>query len=58
MIMTILLFVGGAILLRERALNFLDRTALVRERIGRVLEAASALLIISLGLWLFATRAV
>jgi nickel/cobalt transporter (NicO) family protein len=58
MITTIFLFVGFAILLRERALHFFERTALPRGRIGRALETSSALLIISFGLWLFGTRVV
>jgi hypothetical protein len=58
MITTIFLFVGCSILLRERSLHFVERTALARERIGRALETSSALLIISIGRWLFATRAV
>jgi nickel/cobalt transporter (NicO) family protein len=58
MITAIFLFVGSTIVLRERAFGFFARTALARERIGRGLETLSALLIISFGLWLFATRAV
>src|SRR5919109_1149637 len=57
MIATIFLFVGCAILLRERALRFFERTERAREQIGRAMETASALLIVSFGLWLFATRA-
>jgi ABC-type nickel/cobalt efflux system permease component RcnA len=58
MIATIFLFVGCTILLRERALRFFERTAVARENIGRALETLSALLIIALGIWLLATRAV
>ena len=58
MIATIFLFVGCTIVLRERALHFFERTELARERIGRAMETASALLIVTFGLWLFATRAV
>jgi ABC-type nickel/cobalt efflux system permease component RcnA len=57
MIATILLFVAGTILLRERALRFLERSGPWRERLGRALESASAVAVIAFGLWLFATRA-
>jgi nickel/cobalt exporter len=58
MITTIFLFVCGTILLRERALHFFERTEAARERIGRALETLSALLLVSFGLWILATRAV
>ena len=58
MIATILVFVGCTIVLRERALRFLMRTGPWRERVGRVLESASAFAVIAFGVWLFATRAV
>jgi nickel/cobalt exporter len=58
MIATILLFVGGAILLRERALSFLARTAQTRERLGRLLEGGGAVAVIAFGLWMFANRSV
>jgi len=57
MIATILLFVATTILVRERALEFLVRTGPWRERLGRILESASALAVIAFGLWLFANRA-
>ena len=57
MIATILIFVGCTIVLRERALQFFERTTFARERIGRTLEIVSALMIVAFGLWLFATRA-
>ncbi len=57
MIATILIFVGCTIVLRERALQFFERTTFARERIGRTLETVSALMIVAFGLWLFATRA-
>jgi len=57
MIATIFIFVGCTMLLRERALRFFERTASARERIGRALEIMSALMIVTFGLWLFATRA-
>src|SRR5436190_878108 len=50
MISTILVFVACTILLRDRALNFLVRSELWRERIGRMLESASALAVIAFGL--------
>jgi nickel/cobalt exporter len=58
MISMIFLFVGCAMLLRGRAVHFFERTKFARERIGRALETSSALMIVSFGLWLFATRAV
>jgi nickel/cobalt exporter len=57
MIATIFIFVGCTMLLRERALQFFERTASARERISRALEIVSALMIVAFGLWLFATRA-
>jgi nickel/cobalt exporter len=57
MIATIFIFVGCTMLLRERALQFFERTASAREHIGRALEITSALMIVAFGLWLFATRA-
>jgi ABC-type nickel/cobalt efflux system permease component RcnA len=57
MIVTIVVFVGCAIFLRDRAVHFFERTASSRERIGRVLETTSAIMIVMFGLWLFATRA-
>src|SRR5438132_960886 len=57
MIATILIFVGCTIVLRERALQFFERTASAREHIGRALEIVSAVMIVAFGLWLFATRA-
>lgn len=58
MVATVFVFVACTILLRDRALGFLGRTAPTRERIGRALETLSAVLVIAFGLWLFATRAV
>jgi nickel/cobalt exporter len=58
MIGTILIFVATAILLRGSALNFLIRTELVRERLGRTLEAAGALAVIAFGIWLYISRSV
>jgi ABC-type nickel/cobalt efflux system permease component RcnA len=58
MIATIFLFVGFTILVRERTLRVLQRTAWLGERLARALEILSAVLIIFFGLWLFATRAV
>lgn len=57
-ILTILLFVLGAILLRAQALGFLARTEQARERAGRILEAGCALAVIAFGLWMFANRSV
>ena len=57
MIATIFIFVGCTMLLRERALQFFERTAPAREHVGRALEIMSALMIVAFGLWLFATRA-
>jgi nickel/cobalt exporter len=57
MIATIFMFVACTMVLRERVLEFFERTASGREHIGRALEIASALMIVAFGLWLFATRA-
>jgi hypothetical protein len=57
MIVTILLFVGATILLRERALRFLVRSEPWRESLGRALESASAAAVIAFGVWLFVNRA-
>lgn len=54
----IFLFVGSTILLRERALHFFERTTAARERLGRILEVGSALMIIAFGLWMLANRAI
>jgi nickel/cobalt transporter (NicO) family protein len=56
MMATILLFVICTILLRERALRFLVRTATTREWLGRVLEGGSAVAVIAFGVWLFANQ--
>jgi nickel/cobalt exporter len=58
MIATILLFVMVTILLRERMMRWLVQTASTRERLGRLLEAGSAVAVIVLGAWLFANRSV
>jgi nickel/cobalt transporter (NicO) family protein len=57
MIATIVFFAGCTIFLRERAMRFFENTASVRARLGRILETASAVMIILFGAWLFATRA-
>ncbi len=44
MIATICIFVGCTMLLRERALQFFERTAPAREHVGRALEIMSALI--------------
>ena len=58
MIVTIVFFAGCAIFLRERTARFFESSAAVRTRVGKILETASAVLIILFGAWLLATRAV
>lgn len=58
MIVTILIFAAGTILVRERVLTFLTRSASARIRLGRALEVTSAAAVVAFGLWLLATRAV
>lgn len=58
MIATIILFVGTTILLRERMFTLLARTDVMRDRIGRVLEAGGALAVIAFGVWMFVNRSV
>ena len=55
MIGTLALLVLCTIVLRERAVEFFDRTAFARERLVRALEISSACLIIAFGVWLLAT---
>jgi nickel/cobalt exporter len=56
MTLTIAAFALAAVLLRDRMLSFLERTAHLRGRIGRGLEAASAVAIMALGVWMLAAR--
>ena len=56
MITTIAIFAVAAVLLRERIVHLMDRTARTRERFGQVLEVASAAAIIAFGLWLLTGR--
>jgi ABC-type nickel/cobalt efflux system permease component RcnA len=52
MVTTIAVFAVTAVLLRERIVHLMDRTARTRERFGQVLELVSAAAIIGFGLWL------
>ena len=56
MVTTIAIFAVAAVLLRERIVFLMERTARTRERFGRALELISAVVIIGLGLWLLAGR--
>jgi len=56
MIVTIALFALAAVLLRDRLMHLLERTAGLRERLGRGLEVMSAVAIIAFGAWLLAAR--
>ena len=56
MIMTIAIFAVAAVLLRERIVHLLDKTARTREWFGRTLELISAVAIIGFGLWLLTSR--
>ena len=56
MITTIAIFAVAAVLLRERIVHLLEKTARTRERFGQVLELISAAAIIGFGLWLLTSR--
>jgi nickel/cobalt transporter (NicO) family protein len=56
MILTIASFALAAVLLRDRLMELLERTAHFRNRLGRILELGSALAIVSFGVWLLAMR--
>lgn len=56
MIVTIGLFALAAVLLRDRCMSLLERTDRTRRRVGRGLEAISAVAIIAFGGWLLAAR--
>ena len=52
MVTTIAIFAVAAVLLRDRIVHLMDRTARTRECFGQVLELVSAAAIIGFGLWL------
>jgi nickel/cobalt transporter (NicO) family protein len=56
MVTTIAIFAVAAVLLRDRIVHLMDRTARTRERFGQVLELVSAAAIIGFGLWLLTSR--
>jgi ABC-type nickel/cobalt efflux system permease component RcnA len=56
MITTIAIFAIAAVLLRERIVHLLEKTARTRERFGQALEVVSAAAIIGFGLWLLTSR--
>jgi len=56
MIATIALFAVAAVLLHDRLVSVLERTAGLRRRVGLVLEATSALAIMAFGVWMLAIR--
>jgi ABC-type nickel/cobalt efflux system permease component RcnA len=56
MTLTIAAFALAAVLLRDRMVSFLERTAHVRGRLGRGLEVASAMAIMAFGAWMLAAR--
>lgn len=56
MITTIAIFAVAAVLLRERIVHLMDRTARTRERFGQTLELVGAAAIIGFGLWLLTGR--
>lgn len=56
MVTTIAIFAVVAVLLRERIVLLMERTARTRERFGQALELISAVVIIGLGLWLLTGR--
>jgi len=56
MILTIASFALAAVLLRDRLMALLERTARFRSRLGHILELGSALAIVAFGVWLLAMR--
>jgi ABC-type nickel/cobalt efflux system permease component RcnA len=56
MVTTIAIFAVAAVLLRDRIVHLMDRTARTRECFGQVLELVSAAAIIGFGLWLLTSR--
>ncbi len=56
MILTIASFALAAVLLRDRLMVLLERTARFRGRLGHILELGSALAIVAFGVWLLAVR--
>ena len=56
MTLTIAAFALAAVLLRDRMLSLLERTAHVRRQLGRGLEIASAVAIMTFGAWMLAAR--
>jgi ABC-type nickel/cobalt efflux system permease component RcnA len=56
MITTIAIFAITAVLLRERIVHLMERTARTRESFGQVLELIGAAAIIGFGLWLLTGR--
>lgn len=56
MTLTIAAFALAAVLLRDRLVHVLERTAGVRGQIGRGLEAGSAIAIMAFGAWMLALR--
>jgi nickel/cobalt transporter (NicO) family protein len=56
MTVTIALFALAAVLVHDRFMVLMERSDRVRRRVGRGLEAASAVAIIAFGTWLLATR--
>ncbi len=56
MILTIALFALAAVLLRDRLMVLLEKSARFRGRLGHILELGSALAIVAFGVWLLAVR--
>jgi nickel/cobalt exporter len=56
MMLTIASFALAAVLLRDRLMALLERTARLRGRLGHILELGSALAIVAFGVWLLAMR--
>jgi nickel/cobalt transporter (NicO) family protein len=56
MVTTIAIFAVAAVLLRERIVHLMKKTARTRERFGQALELFSAAPITAFGLWLLTDR--
>jgi len=56
MLTAIALFAIAAVMFRGPLLSILERTAVARERLGRMLELGSAFAVIGLGIWMIVSR--
>lgn len=56
MVTTIAIFAVAAVLLRERIVHLIEKTARTSERFGQAMELVGAAAIIAFGLWLLTSR--